>query len=333
MSGGVDSSVSAALLKEQGFKVVGIHLKCWNIDGCADQDAEDARRAAEVLQIPFYTFDFEKEYKERVVEYMVEGYRSGITPNPDVMCNHEIKFGLFFQRAMQLGADYVATGHYAKTKKGRLYAGRDKNKDQSYFLWRLTKDQLLKSIFPLGDLKKPQVRKLAKKHRLPNALKKDSQGVCFLGEISLPVFLEQFIPMREGEIIASSGEVLGNHKGAHQFTIGQRRGLKIGGLKEAHYVIEKDLKANTVVLGLEDDPKAYSKEITLTDCNFLAKARRKVLARIRYRQPLQKAELKKNFLVFEKAQKFVAEGQSAVFYDSKGEELLGGGVIAEKKSA
>ncbi|MDP3880718.1 MAG: tRNA 2-thiouridine(34) synthase MnmA [bacterium] len=387
MSGGVDSSVSAGLLKEQGYNVVGVHLKCWNVDGCADQDAEDARRACEVLGIPFYVFDFEKEYKEKVVEYMVNGYRSGITPNPDVMCNHEIKFGLFFERAMAMGADFVATGHYARVRRTRasvasskyqvvsknakikvkqeyqLLAGVDKNKDQSYFLWMLTERQLAKTIFPIGGLKKSKVRQIAKKFHLHNAEKKDSQGVCFLGQITLDAFLADFIPKKKGKILDESGELLGTHGGVHNFTIGQRHGFGVGGFSEPHYVAEKDIKTNTLVLTPRGDKRVKKREIILGDTNFIDEALgtrqkaigktkekkgEKVLLRFRYRQPLQRAHLlqvkgpttakamvgrqmskvKGQFkIVFEKPQEFIASGQSAVIYDLKGERVLGGGVI------
>jgi len=334
LSGGVDSSVAAALLIERGFKVVGVHLKCWNIDGCADQDAEDARRAAEILKIPFYVFDFEKEYKAKVVEYMVSGYKRGITPNPDVMCNHEIKFGLFFKKAMQLGADFVATGHYARTKAGKLFSGVDKNKDQSYFLWMLSKKELDRTIFPVGELEKSEVRKIAQKFNLENADKKDSQGVCFLGEIKLPEFLGKFIEMREGEIISESGAVVGKHKGVEQFTIGQRRGLGASGLKKPHFVAEKNIKTGKVLIVPEGDERLYKKTIELTDVNILdnsLKFPQKVSARIRYRQKLERDTLRKEkdrlILDFDQPQKFVASGQSAVFYDLKRKELFGGGVI------
>jgi len=295
MSGGVDSSVTAALLKERGFKVVGVHLKCWNIDGCAAQDAEDARRAAESLDIPFYVFDFEQEYRDRVVEYMVDGYRKGITPNPDVVCNQEIKFGLFYKRAMSLGADFVATGHYVRlgrrkasstkhqvpNKSGRhseqgeesifeLYAATDKDKDQSYFLWTLTQKQLAHCLFPLGDfIKRTQVRKLAKKYKLPNATKKDSQGICFLGQVSLPEFLSEFIPQRKGAIINAAGKQVGEHQGAYYYTIGQRRGLGVGGSPVPLYVAEKDVKKNTITVAPEGDESLLSSSITLSAVNLI----------------------------------------------------------------
>jgi len=248
LSGGVDSSVAAYLLKEQGYDVVGVFLRCYNIDGCAERDAEDARRVAEHLNIPFYVFDFEEEYKRRVVDYMIEGYKAGLTPNPDVMCNKEIKFGLFLERALKLGADYVATGHYVRsvrfdipvqsvsgaTPKSyssqeyqtlphfSLQIAEDKNKDQSYFLWTLTQEQLKHSLFPLGDITKPEVRAIAKKIGLPTAEKKDSQGVCFLGMVDMKDFLTTFIKEERGEVRTVDEELVGYHKGVRFYTIGQR---------------------------------------------------------------------------------------------------------------
>lgn len=346
MSGGVDSSVTAGILKDQGYNVIGVHLRCWNVDGCAETDAEDARRAAETLQIPFYVFDFEKEYRQKVVDYMVEGYRKGITPNPDVMCNHEIKFGMFFERAIALGADFVATGHYVKLQKATptsavsglrprkasvgvaLYEAKDATKDQSYFLWMLTSKQLKRCLFPLGDLiKKTEVRRLAKKYKLPNAEKKDSQGVCFLGQISLPEFLDEFIKPKKGKIVDLQGEVLGEHSGAHHFTIGQRKGLGVGGSPKPLYVAAKDIVNNIVTLAPEDDESLYSKEITLSGINWIAKpGKGQLFARVRYRQPVFPITLKGKKVIFKTAQKFIAPGQSAVLYDKKG-CMLGGGVI------
>jgi tRNA-specific 2-thiouridylase len=328
MSGGVDSSVAAALLKEQGFKVVGVHLKCWNIDGCAAQDAEDARRAAETLQIPFYVFDFEQEYRDRVVQYMVDGYKKGITPNPDVMCNQEIKFGLFYKRAMELGADFVATGHYVKRVGDKLYAAKDNDKDQSYFLWTLKKNQIQRCLFPLGDLiKKTEVRHLAKKYKLPNAEKKDSQGICFLGQVSLPEFLGEFIPNRKGAIVNVAGEKVGEHQGAYYYTIGQRRGLGVGGSPVPLYISDKDVKKNTITVAPEGDEALLRKTVTLSDMSFTgARPSGKLLVRIRYRQPLFKAKMIGKKVVFDKPEKFVAPGQSAVLYDRKG-GMLGGGII------
>ena len=386
MSGGVDSSVAAALLKygyidscgrfrvargrgpeaRSSYAVIGAHMKCYNLDGCGERDAEDARRAAEVLGIPFYIFDFEKEYKNKVVEYMVDGYKKGITPNPDVMCNKEIKFGLFLKKALELGADYVATGHYVKLgvrgqglgvrKKIKntlypilytLYAARDKNKDQSYFLWTLTQKQLKHCLFPLGDITKPEVRKLAQKFNLPNADKKDSQGICFLGRVDLKDFLKKYIPEKKGLILDASGKVVGEHKGAWFYTIGQRSGIGLGGGKKPRYIAEKDVKENALLVAEENDPALYRKEIELKNLNFInpdlsslirANSRINVLARVRYRQPLFKARLcqmsnVKCWLVFDRPQKFVASGQSAVFYSAKrgdlpaGRQVLGGGII------
>ncbi len=377
MSGGVDSSVAAALLKKEGYDVVGVHLKCFNVDGCAAQDAEDARRAAEHLNIPFYTFDYEKEYKQRVVDYMVAGYKKGITPNPDVMCNKEIKFGLFFDKAMELGADFVATGHYVrritnndkqatnnfgkKLSKSRymLSVARDSNKDQSYFLWALKPELLSRCLFPIGEYKKPQVRKLAEKFGLHNALKKDSQGICFLGQVDLPDFLKKYIKPKKGMIVDVHGNELGEHHGAHFYTIGQRHGITItnkrrttnDGDTKPHYVVSKDVKKNILVVAEgEDHPALFKRQIDLMDVNVFQPITRgklplTVYARVRYRQPLVPAELvlsipykvsrmKQPYLIpntkykilFKKPVKFVASGQSAVFYDKKG-AMLGGGII------
>jgi tRNA-uridine 2-sulfurtransferase len=342
MSGGVDSSVAAALLKKRGFEVVGVHLKCYNVDGCAEQDAEDARRAAEVLGIPFYALDMEREYKDRVVKYMIDGYRKGLTPNPDVMCNKEIKFGLFLKKALEMGADYVATGHYVELRSYRtkhtdklatfcLFEAKDKNKDQSYFLWTLTQDQLRHCLFPIGGYTKPEVRKLAKKFGLPNAEKKDSQGICFLGQVTLKDFLGNYIPEKKGLVLNTAGKVVGEHKGAYFYTIGQRNGLGIGGNSKPQYIAEKDVESNAILVAEENDPALYKKEISLKQVNFIGgkKIVNKipVLVRIRYRQPFFKATLVKDKIIFDQPQKFVASGQSAVFYGKTG-EMLGGGVIA-----
>ncbi len=357
MSGGVDSSVSAGLLKKQGYDVVGIHLRCFNLDGCADKDLEDARRAAEILDIPFYVWDFEKEYKRKVMEYMIEGYKKGITPNPDVMCNKEIKFGLFLKKALQMGADYVATGHYVRLGQlaspiFSLYAAKDKNKDQSYFLWTLTQEQLKHCLFPLGDLKKPKVRKIAKKFGLLNADKKDSQGICFLGKIGLEDFLKKYIKPKKGNIVDEKGNILGRHEGIYYYTIGQRHGLYLDKAAKSpdsapYYVANKILKTNEIIVAQgENNPALYKKEVELADVNFinpiihsskfLPTGRHDiipVLARVRYRQPLFKAKIffanllqNEYKLVFDKSQKFLASGQSAVFYSKTG-EMFGGGII------
>ncbi len=346
MSGGVDSSVAAALLKERGFDVVGVHLKCYNVDGCAEQDAEDARRAAEVLSIPFYALDFEEEYKKRVVEYMVNGYRNGITPNPDVMCNKEIKFGLFLKKALEMGADYVATGHYVrlrtaignkqlttnKEKIGQMFIAQDAQKDQSYFLWTLTQEQLRRCLFPIGEYTKPEVRKLAKKFGLSNAEKKDSQGICFLGQVTLKDFLAEYIPEKKGVVMNIAGQVIGEHSGAYFYTIGQRSGLGLGGQEKPLYLAGKNIKENALLVAEEGSPILYRKEVAIEQVNFIrpvavTQLPMTVYVRVRYRQPLFQAILTGDSrLLFLKPQKFVAEGQSAVFYSKKG-EMIGGGVI------
>ena len=372
MSGGVDSSVAALLLKQQGYEVTGVFIKCYNIDGCAERDAEDARRVAEHIGIPFYVFDFEKEYKKKVVEYMIEGYRAGLTPNPDVMCNREIKFGLFLKRALSLGANYVATGHYVRirssdtsaqgvsgatpksypSRKNRispsffLQEAEDKNKDQSYFLWTLTENELKHCLFPIGDYIKPEVRAIAKKAGLPTAEKKDSQGICFLGMVDVKDFLKKYINAKKGKILNAEGEVIGTHEGAVFYTIGQRHGLhidtKVRGAhdSQAHYVAAKDVKKNILVVAEgSEDPILFRKEITLVGVNMVMpidiKKKIIVVARVRYRQPVSEAVLEKingskktetYKLTFKRPQKFVAEGQSAVFYTKSG-GLVGGGII------
>ena len=377
MSGGVDSSVAVLLLHESGYDVTGVFMRCYNVDGCAERDVSDARRVAACLNIPFYVFDFEEDYKRRVVEYMVEGYRQGITPNPDVMCNKEIKFGLFLKKALSLGADYIATGHYVRLQRKNilsadrrtrssgerslsstarsfgdqaeqsaesaeknifsLHNAKDKNKDQSYFLWTLTQDQLKHCLFPIGDYLKSEVREIARRAGLPTADKKDSQGICFLGKVTLQDFLKNYIPEEKGFVFTTAGEKLGEHNGAWFYTIGQRRIGVSGG--EPVYVVEKDVKTNTVVVAEKGDNSVlYRKEVELTDVNFLQPMTNDKLSmilytRIRYRQPLVKATLIKNQssvishkLIFDQPQKFIAPGQSAVFYLKSG-ELLGGGVI------
>jgi tRNA-specific 2-thiouridylase len=369
MSGGVDSSVAAYLLKKQGYEVVGVFMRGYNIDNCQEKDSEDARRVAEHLNIPFYVWDFEKDYKAKVVDYMIDGYKKGLTPNPDVMCNKEIKFGLFFERAMKFGADYVATGHYvkkitsdhplitddSKTEKSirkvvsdksaaisySLAIAKDTNKDQSYFLWALNQNQIVKSLFPLGDYLKPDIRKIAKKIGISTAEKKDSQGVCFLGMVNIKEFLKKYIPEKVGDVLNLSGEKIGEHNGVWFYTIGQRSG--VGNLKHQKgqknhqplYVVSKDIKNNILVVAEGGDNKElYKKEVFLDEVNFdgqiFKNLRMNVLARVRYRQSLFGAVLvrgKKGWkLEFLKPQKFVAEGQSAVIYDKDG-TMLGGGVI------
>ena len=341
LSGGVDSSVAAYLLKKQGYDVVGIHLRCWNKDGCNIADAEDARRVAEVLDIPFYVLNLEEDYKLSAVDYMVNGYADGFTPNPDVMCNKEIKFGLFLKKALELGADYIATGHYVKLGKyGKEFvieAARDKAKDQSYFLWTLGQYELSHSLFPIGDYLKSEVRRIAEHAKLPTAQKKDSQGLCFIGKVRMRDFLGEYLPVKRGKVLSVTGETLGEHEGNYFYTIGQRHGIKISGNKP-YYVISKDALTNTLVLGDEEEIKTTrTKLVKLNSTNLVLKNQHKnqkgieVYARLRYRQPLSKAILVEGQegsleLVFDRPQKFVTPGQSAVFYSPKG-EMLGGGVI------
>lgn len=360
MSGGVDSSVAALLLKRRGYQTVGVFIHSYNLDGCEEKDAEDARITAAKIGIPFYVWNLEKEYREKVVEYMIDGYRRGFTPNPDVVCNEKIKFGLFLEKALRAGADYVATGHYIKIQKSKvkdqndnskfkivykLFQAKDKNKDQSYFLWTLGQTQLKHCLFPIGEYLKPEVRKIAEKAGLPTAEKKDSQGICFLGKIRLFDFLRQYIPEKRGRVLTVEGEEIGEHRGVWFYTIGQRhigilnfRGRKSDSGKP-YYVVRKDVKRNILIVAQgQDHPALYHKKINLTGVNFINPLeaskilKQKVFVRVRYRQPLTPATLisKRNAyeLLFDQPQKFVAEGQSAVFYGKDG-ELLGGGIIVD----
>ena len=373
MSGGVDSSVAAMLLKNQGYDVTGVYMKCFvQPDMSCMKEAMDAMGVAKMLDIPFEIWDFQKEYKKRVIDYMVEGYRQGLTPNPDIECNREIKFGLFLERALKLGADYVATGHYVRTRimnnelgireeSTSLFEAKDKNKDQSYFLWTLGQKQLGHALFPVGDYLKSEVREIARKAGLPTAEKKDSQGICFVGKVTLDDFLKEYLPEKRGEVFSVSGEKLGEHNGAHFYTIGQRQG--IGNIKHqkgvrAHkplYVVSKDVQTNTVVVAEEGDENLTRNEVRLTGMNFINREYSNILknvgvlkvwARVRYRQQLCEAQLFRPQitnnksqtlkLVFEEPQKFVAEGQSAVFYvpseasakDGSNYQMIGGGIIA-----
>ena len=340
MSGGVDSSVAAALLKKQGnFDIVGAFAKGWQPEGMVcgwKEERRDAVRAAAKLGIPFLTFDFSKDYEEKVVEYMKKEYAAGRTPNPDVMCNKYIKFGLFLENALKMGADYIATGHYIRLKKEKgkykLFQAKDKNKDQSYFLWTLTQEQLKYCLFPIGDYKKPEVRKLARKFGLPTAEKKDSQGLCFVGDINFSLFLRNILPKKEGKIRAADGKTIGKHDGAHFYTIGQRHGLNIPG--GPYYIVAKDLKNNVLVVAKEKEEKEfYKKEVVIGDANWINSApnlKGGYAARIRYRQPLQKCRVvslsgNSATIHFEKPQRAVTSGQSLVLY--KGQEMLGGGII------
>jgi len=348
LSGGVDSAVSATLLLKQGFDVRGIFMKCWSPESAGiefsgecqwERDQKDAKAVAEHLGISFETWNFEKEYKAKVVDYMVEEYRVGRTPNPDVMCNQEIKFGLFFDRAMREGADRIATGHYARIKKSggtfSLFAGEDKNKDQSYFLYRIRQAHLAKALFPIGEYTKEKVRKIAKEFGLPNAERRDSQGICFVGELDLREFLKMYIKESPGTIQTSSGKNIGFHIGLPFYTIGQRRGMEIGG-GMPYYVANKEPQTNTLFVAEGDnDPVLYSEKLSLEDIHWIAGDEPRLPvpceARIRYRQPLQKCTIGKSLALtnldvkFKEEQRAVTPGQSVVFY--KKEEVLGGGVI------
>ncbi len=366
MSGGVDSSVAAMLLKNQGYDVTGVYLKCYiQPDRSCLKEAMDAMEVAEQLGIPFHIWDFQKEYKERVINYMIEGYRAGQTPNPDIECNREIKFGMFLEKALKWGGTHVATGHYVRLGRTRimnkelgireekfsLLEAKDKNKDQSYFLWTLTQAQLKHALFPIGDYLKPEVREMAKKAGLKTADKKDSQGICFLGKVTLDEFLKEYLPEKRGAVLNVAGEKLGEHNGAHFYTIGQRHigimnnelGVRNKKKREGRgdtkpvYVVRKDVKKNTLTVAEGGDENLTRREVELRGVNFLDSTYSNVLknngivkvwARVRYRQPLFEATLiklrapKNKFqkfkLVFMKPQKFVAQGQSAVLYTKKG---------------
>jgi tRNA-specific 2-thiouridylase len=350
MSGGVDSSVTAALLKKQGFDVVGVFMKNWSEDfgdyGCTwAQDSEDARKVAQVLDIPFYVWNFEKEYYDKVVEYFLKEYKAGRTPNPDVMCNTEIKFKVFLEKALSLGADFVATGHYARisaegsasSAQYKLLKGIDPSKDQSYFLYTLKQKQLAKILFPIGDLPKSEVRKLAKKFKLPNAEKKDSQGICFIGKINVTEFLKAHMKAKAGQIVTASGQILGQHSGLPFYTIGQREGMNLGG-NGPYYVISKNFKSNKLVVTNDKQDKGlWKKEFTVSDLSWTGKAPKFPLetgVTIRYHHPEYNARVQvaggrgqkdKLQVIFDEPQRAITEGQAAVFY--KGDELLGGGVI------
>lgn len=357
LSGGVDSSVSAALLKKEGYDVIGVFIKVWHPDFLLcdwKKDRLDAMRVCAKLEIPFLTFDFEKEYKEEIIDYMISEYKEGKTPNPDVMCNKQIKFGAFLKKALEMGADYVATGHYARlrqefsifnskfsnTKTIKLLVGADNNKDQSYFLWALTQEQLKHILFPVGEFEKKEVRKLAEKFRLLNAKKKDSQGLCFIGKLDMKDFLKNYIKEKKGGVLDKSGKIIGYHDGATFLTIGQRHGFVItdkGTHDKPYYIILKDIKNNTVTVShttSELSLQVDRKNIDIKNENWIngeiPDMSKKYKARIRYRQELQncKITLESNsqvVLKFDESQDTATVGQSVVVYDE--EECLGGGII------
>ena len=382
LSGGVDSSVAAYILKKQGYDVVGMFMQNWHdTTGTLAGDCpwRDDRMFAELvakkLDIPFHFIDLSGPYRQRVVDYMFSEYEKGRTPNPDVLCNREIKFDAFLKAALDLGADYVATGHYCRRDEvsvegrpvSRLLAGSDPNKDQSYFLCQLSQEQLSKALFPIGDILKPEVRRIAAEQGLATAERKDSQGICFVGKVDLPVFLQQKLSKKEGDIIevpadwsgyapppdendlralaepvrhqASDGFKVGRHNGAHFYTIGQRKGLQVGGKPEPLFVIATDVENNAVYTGQgQDHPGLYRKALHIRpdemhwirpDLALKPGENRRFDLRIRYRQPLQGGVLhlrdEGGYIVFDEPQRGVTAGQFAAWYD--GEELIGSGVI------
>ena len=328
LSGGVDSAVSATLLKEQGFEVTGVFIKVWQPDflPCGwREERRDAMKVAITLDIPFLFFDFEQEYKKGVVDKMLAEYKAGRTPNPDILCNKEIKFGAFWKKAKAMGADYIATGHY--------WSGE---KDQSYFLWTLTSDDLAHTLFPVGHLEKSEVRKLARKFHLPVSEKKDSQGICFIGDVSMYEFLTHFISAKRGKVLNTKGEVIGTHHGAVFYTIGERHNFEILKKKSedgAYYVVSKDIKANTITVSskeLEINSLSPTK-ISVKSINWIDKPTKSELsARIRYRGEkilvtVQSRALDNVIVEFDKPVRGLSLGQSIVFYD--GEICLGGGIM------
>ena len=388
LSGGVDSSVAAYLLQQQGYEVIGLFMKNWHDDSVTIsnecpwlEDSNDALLVAEKLGIPFQTVDLSEEYKEKIVDYMFNEYEKGRTPNPDVLCNREIKFDVFMKIALSLGADYVATGHYCRKgeievngeKVYQLLAGADTNKDQSYFLCQLSQEQLAKSLFPIGELTKPEVREIALELDLVTAEKKDSQGLCFIGKVRLPEFLQQKLQPKDGLIFQidkdypvynsekpsnlsveeslafdakkidytpEMGKVVGKHQGAHYFTIGQRKGLNVGGTTDPLFIISTNVETNSIYTGLTSQhPGLFRKALFIeksevhwirTDLALANGERMEVMARIRYRQPLQKATLHQfengMYVAFEEPQSAITEGQFVAWYIE--DELVGSGVIA-----
>lgn len=348
MSGGVDSSVAALLLKRQGFNVIGLYMLNWEEDDengrcTAEEDYADVRRVCAKLDIPYYTVNFAKEYLDRVFSYFLAEYKAGRTPNPDVLCNREIKFGPFLEEAKKLGADYIATGHYCKISHEngihRLLKAADQNKDQTYFLNQLSQSQLADVLFPLQDLQKPEVRRLASENGLATAKKKDSTGICFIGERNFRNFLSTYLPARKGKILDLSGREVGEHMGLMYYTLGQRRGLDLGGVKGDDeggrwFVVRKDLEHNILYVSHGDESPLYSVSCEVSGFNWIPAPPEEreftCMAKFRYRQPDQavKVKIKEDgglHISFAEKQRAVTEGQYAVLY--RGEECLGGGVI------
>ena len=349
LSGGVDSSVAAYLLKEQGYNVIGLFMLNWeetdeNGNCTAEQDFEDVKRVANKIGIPYYTVNYAKEYRERVFSYFLEEYEKGYTPNPDVMCNKEIKFGPFLEHAMRLGADYIATGHYCKRvdRDGKvyLYKSHDKNKDQTYFLNQLNQDQLNKTLFPLADIDKDEVRRIASKLGLVTAEKKDSTGICFIGERNFRQFLKNYLPAKKGLIKDLDGNVVGEHDGIMYYTIGQRRGLNLGGKNgykdDRWFVVRKDVSTNTLFVSCGDTSELYSDGCVVTEFNWITDIQTSdfdCYVKLRYRQPDQKVHVHVNkdgllMLKFAEPQRAVTIGQFAVLYAEDG-MCYGGGRINE----
>jgi len=335
LSGGVDSAVSAHLLKKEGYAVVGAFIKGWEPDFLPCTGAEDklsAMRVAAHLKIPFVAYDLEEEYKQGVVDYFVSEYKAGRTPNPDVMCNRLIKFGVFWERAKKDGADFIATGHYAINKqKGtnyELHVSDDKEKDQTYFLWTLNQGDLSHTLFPIGRFEKSEVRRIAEEAGLPNASRRDSQGLCFLGHVDMAEFLKRYIPPERGAVRNDAGEIIGEHEGAVFYTLGQRHGFNTQS-GERLYVVKKDISKNELTVSHTPISEESKATISLLNTNVISDASdgEDILARYRYRQPLIPAHFDGNSIRFRDPE-LIAPGQSIVFYDRKGEVCLGGGIAA-----
>lgn len=351
LSGGVDSSVSAALLKDQGYDVTGVFIKVWHPDflNCNwKAEMRDAMRVCARLEIPFIKLDLEKEYKKGVIDYMIDEYKKGRTPNPDVMCNKYVKFGGFYDWAIEQGADYVATGHYACTENGKLLKAHDQNKDQTYFLWTLTSKQLEHTLFPIGNLPKSKVRKVAQKNNLFTTEKKDSQGLCFIGHVDMKTFLQKYIETHKGDVVDEKGKILGEHDGAELYTLGERHGFNIfkkGTEDTPLYVQSKDLGKNTLTVSSQRVRGDVPDSITLEEINLNTHSHPELIsgsqktfsldleAQIRYRQELQKVKLTINpengrySIVFKEKQEALTPGQSVVFYDTN--ECIGGAIISD----
>lgn len=339
MSGGVDSSLTAALLKDKGYNVTGVYMRNWTQDfpgfECPwKQDLADAKRVAVQLGIPLEVFDFEKDYKEKVVDYMIAEYKAGRTPNPDIMCNQEVKFRIFLDLSLEKGADLIATGHYSRVEDGKLLKGVDTNKDQSYFLYRVTEDALKRTLMPIGEMEKSQVRAEAKKRGLVTAEKKDSQGICFVGEVGIREFLERYVDdIEPGAIVDQDGKEIGQHDGAIYYTIGQRQGLGVGG-GLPYYVTHKDMAKNIVYVTTNlDDEHLWGDSFTITDAHWINSApdtSKKYDVRMRYRSKLTQCQLTKvenGYKVkLSKPERALTAGQSAVFYE--GDRVVGGGIIS-----